>query len=194
MRSSITIRRRAVGAAVGSPPKEQQPRRRFGRHQIAELPPISVGRTERRTRRARAVGTAARGPARRLPDGIGGCAFGPRLQAAVVTLTARHRVSRRGICELARDLFGVTLSTVRPMRSASAPPTRSPARICSCRTGCWTRAWCMSMRPAGARVRRGPRVADRDHPRRGGLRDRRALQPRAVQRADRQLVSRDRDL
>jgi len=45
-----------------------------------------------------------------LPDQIGACAFGPRLQAAVVTLTARHRVSRRGICELARDLFGVTLS------------------------------------------------------------------------------------
>ena len=28
-----------------------------------------------------------------------------------MTLTARHRVSRRGISELARDLFGVTLST-----------------------------------------------------------------------------------
>ena len=28
-----------------------------------------------------------------------------------MTLTARHRVSRRGICELARDLFGVTIST-----------------------------------------------------------------------------------
>jgi transposase len=46
-----------------------------------------------------------------LPDGVGASAFGPRLQAAVVTLTARHRVSRRGISELARDLFGVTLST-----------------------------------------------------------------------------------
>jgi hypothetical protein len=33
------------------------------------------------------------------------------LQAAVVTLTARHRISRRGITELAHDLFGVTLST-----------------------------------------------------------------------------------
>jgi transposase len=32
------------------------------------------------------------------------------LQAAVVRLTARHRVSRRGICELVRDLFDVTLS------------------------------------------------------------------------------------
>ena len=29
----------------------------------------------------------------------------------MVTLTARHRISRRGISELARDLFGVTLST-----------------------------------------------------------------------------------
>ncbi len=28
-----------------------------------------------------------------------------------MTLTARHRISRRGISELARDLFGVTLST-----------------------------------------------------------------------------------
>jgi hypothetical protein len=33
------------------------------------------------------------------------------LQAAIVTLTARHRISRRGICELARDLFGASLST-----------------------------------------------------------------------------------
>jgi transposase len=33
------------------------------------------------------------------------------LQAAVVTLTARHRISRRGICELAHDLFGAWLST-----------------------------------------------------------------------------------
>ena len=47
----------------------------------------------------------------RLPDGIAGSAFGPRLQAAFVTLTARHRVSRRGIVELAHDLFGVTLLT-----------------------------------------------------------------------------------
>jgi transposase len=46
-----------------------------------------------------------------LADEVGACVFGPRLQAAIVTLTARHRVSRRGICELASDLFGVTLSS-----------------------------------------------------------------------------------
>jgi hypothetical protein len=46
-----------------------------------------------------------------LPEQIGSSPFGLRLQAALVTLTAAYRVSRRGIVELARDLFGVTLST-----------------------------------------------------------------------------------
>jgi len=42
-----------------------------------------------------------------LPAEIGGSAFGPNLQeAALVTLAARNRVSRRGMIELARDLFG----------------------------------------------------------------------------------------
>jgi transposase len=89
--------------------REKQPKRRFGRHQVAELPPISVIWTEHRTHQLRCRHCRARTSAR-LPDRVGAAAFGPRLQAAVVTLTARHRVSRRGICELARDLFGVTLS------------------------------------------------------------------------------------
>jgi transposase len=38
-------------------------------------------------------------------------AFGPRLQAAVVTLAVRNRISRRDATELARELFGVELST-----------------------------------------------------------------------------------
>ena len=54
---------------------------------------------------------AARRTSARLPEQIGVCAFGPRLQAAIVTLTAGYRVSRRGITELASDLFGVSLST-----------------------------------------------------------------------------------
>jgi transposase len=90
--------------------EEQRPRRRFGRHQVAELPPISVIFTEHRTHQLRCRHCRARTSAR-VPERIGVCAFGPRLQAAVVTLTARHRISRRGICELARELFGVTLST-----------------------------------------------------------------------------------
>ena len=90
--------------------EEQEPRRRFGRHQVAELPPISVVWTEHRMHQLRCRHCRARSSAR-LPDQVGGCAFGPRLQAAIVTLTARHRVSRRGICELASDLFGVAVST-----------------------------------------------------------------------------------
>jgi transposase len=89
--------------------EERRPRRRFGRHQVAELPPISVIWTEHRTHQLRCRHCPARTSAR-LPPQIAGSAFGPRLQAAVVTLTAGYRVSRRGICELARDLFGVTLS------------------------------------------------------------------------------------
>ncbi len=90
--------------------RQRRPKRRFGRHQIAELPPISVIWTEHRTHQFRCRHCRARTSAR-LPEQISSYAFGPRLEAAIVTLTARHRISRRGICELARDLFGVTLST-----------------------------------------------------------------------------------
>ena len=41
---------------------------------------------------------------------MAGSAFGPRLQAAIVTLTARNRISRRDLPELARELFGIRLS------------------------------------------------------------------------------------
>ncbi len=90
--------------------QQRRPKRRFGRHQVAELPPISVRWTEHRTHQLRCRHCLARTSAR-LPDGIADCAFGPRLQAAFVTLTARHRVSRRGMVGLAADLFGVALST-----------------------------------------------------------------------------------
>jgi transposase len=83
---------------------------RFGRHQVCELPPIGVTWSEHRTHQVRCRHCLARTSAR-LPREIGGSAFGPRLQAAVVTLTARHRISRTGISELARDLFGARLST-----------------------------------------------------------------------------------
>ena len=89
---------------------ERSPRRRFGRHQVAELPPISVTWIEHRTHQLRCRACRARTSAQ-LPEQVAGSAFGPGLQAAVVTLTAGYRVSRRGVRELARDLFGVSLST-----------------------------------------------------------------------------------
>ena len=88
---------------------ERRPGSRFGRHQVAELPPISVILVEHRTHRLACRGCGAKTTAG-LPAGVGGCAFGPSLQAALVTLTARNRVSRRGMIELARDLFGVRVS------------------------------------------------------------------------------------
>ena len=90
--------------------EQRRPKRRFGRHQVVELPPISVITVEHRTHQLRCRECLARTSAR-LPARIAGSPFGSRLQAAIVTLTARHRISRRGIVELARDLFGVTLST-----------------------------------------------------------------------------------
>lgn len=88
---------------------ERRPSARFGRHQLAELPPITVVCIEHRTHRLRCPACRTQTTAR-VPAGIGGSAFGVNLQAAVVTLTARNRISRRGITELAGDLFGVSLS------------------------------------------------------------------------------------
>jgi transposase len=77
---------------------------------VAELPPISVILVEHRTHRLRCPECRAKTTAG-LPAGVGGSAFGARLQAAVVTLTARNRISRRDMAELARELFGISLST-----------------------------------------------------------------------------------
>jgi transposase len=79
------------------------------RRQVAELPPIVVRVTEHRLHRvccpACETVTTAEAPA------ASRWAFGPRLQAAVVTLAVRNRVSRRASTELARELFGVEIST-----------------------------------------------------------------------------------
>jgi len=80
------------------------------RHQVAELPAIAVRVTEHRLHGVRCPECAARTRAQ-LPAAVPRSAFGPRLQAAVVTLAVRNRVSRRDTSELARELFGVELST-----------------------------------------------------------------------------------
>jgi transposase len=98
------------GCGHGFAADQRRPSRRFGRHQVAELPPISVVVVEHRTHRLRCPACRAQTTAA-LPDGVGASAFGSNLQAAVVTLTARHRISRRGMVELARELFGLRLCT-----------------------------------------------------------------------------------
>jgi transposase len=88
----------------------RRPGGRFGRHQVAELPPIGVLVIEHRTHRLRCPDCRAETTAA-LPAGIGCSAFGPRLRAAIVTLTARNRISRRAASELAGEMFGAKLST-----------------------------------------------------------------------------------
>jgi transposase len=116
---------------------ERSPSRRFGRHQVAELPPTSVILTEHRTHRVRCprcrVGTTAE-----LPDGLGCTAFGPRLTAAVVTMSARNRISRRDMSELAFELFGLNVSTgavdaicQRASAALAAPHERLTASVLS---------------------------------------------------------------
>jgi transposase len=104
------------------------------RRQVAELPPIAVRVTEHRLHRvccpACATVTTAEPPAGSA------WAFGPRLQAAIVTLAVRNRVSRRDTTELARELFGVELATgsvdaimQRAGEALAAPHTRLEQQI-----------------------------------------------------------------
>ena len=80
------------------------------RHQVEELPVITVTVTEHRCQRVRCRGC---GRARRaqLPREIAASSFGPRLQAAVATLSVRNRISRRDVVELCEQLFGSRIST-----------------------------------------------------------------------------------
>jgi transposase len=80
------------------------------RHQVCELPPIAVSVGEHRLHRVCCPECAVETRAE-LPRELPRSAFGPRLQAAVVTLAVRNRVSRRDTTELARELFGVELAS-----------------------------------------------------------------------------------
>jgi hypothetical protein len=76
---------------------------------VSELPEIAVLVTEHRLQRLRCpdCGETTRAAS---PAGVPGAAFGPRLEAAVATLSVRNRVSRRDAAELAGELFGSRLS------------------------------------------------------------------------------------
>ena len=87
---------------------EKVPRWGAGRHQVAELPPTCVFYVEHRTQALCCPGCKTR--TRGTLGVLGESAFGPMLQAALVTLTARNRISRRDLSELAGELFGVRIS------------------------------------------------------------------------------------
>jgi transposase len=79
-------------------------------HQVEELPPINVSVVEHRAQRARCPKCGKRTRAQ-LPDEVAGSSFGPRLQAAVATLSVRNRVSRSDAVELIEELFGARISS-----------------------------------------------------------------------------------
>jgi transposase len=80
------------------------------RHQVEELPVMAVTVTEHRCQRVRCPGCAVTVTAV-LPAEIAASAFGPRLQAAIVTLSVRNRISRRDVVELCEQLFASRIST-----------------------------------------------------------------------------------
>jgi len=80
------------------------------RHQVEELPVLTVKVVEHRAQRLRCPECGERARAE-FPDEVAASAFGPRLQAALVVLSVRNRVSRRDVVELAEELFGARLST-----------------------------------------------------------------------------------
>jgi transposase len=80
------------------------------RHQVEELPVMAVRVTEHRCQRLRCPDCGVRRTGQ-LPADVAVSAFGPRLQAAVVTLAVRNRVSRRDTVELCEQLFSSRIST-----------------------------------------------------------------------------------
>ena len=80
------------------------------RHQIAELPEVSVQITEHRLARRRCPACGKRTQAE-LPAELSRGRFGPRLEAAIAALCGGYRLSRRQIAGLSQDLFGLQIST-----------------------------------------------------------------------------------
>ena len=80
------------------------------RHQVEELPPITVSVVEHRAQRLRCPECGKRTRAELDAEVVGSC-FGPRLEATVATLSVRNRVSREDAVELCEELFGCRISS-----------------------------------------------------------------------------------
>ena len=102
------------------------------RHQVEELPVISARVTEHRAQRVRCPGCGEKTRAE-LPAEVSHSAFGPRLQAAIVALSVRNRVSRRDQSSSAKSCSERASAPARSTRSSRAPatPSRIPTRTCS---------------------------------------------------------------
>jgi transposase len=106
------------------------------RHQVAELPPLAVEINEHRLQRLCCpyCGRTVRGE---LPAAVPRGCFGPKLEAAIASLTVRNRLSRRQLVELLEELFGCPIAVGTIDATSAALPRRSSrsTRSCSSRRG-----------------------------------------------------------
>jgi transposase len=79
------------------------------RHQVEELPPINVKIVEHHCLRLRCPDCGVRTRAG-VPEEVARSCFGPRIEAAVATLSVRNRVSRDDAVECCEELFGARIS------------------------------------------------------------------------------------
>jgi transposase len=88
---------------------------------VAELPPLAVEISEHRLQRLCCPG-CGRTVRAELPAGVPRGCFGPKLEAAIASLTVRNRLSRRQLVELMEELFGcpVAVGTIDAILTRTA--------------------------------------------------------------------------
>jgi transposase len=101
--------------------EERVPAGAPARHQVAELPPLAVEISEHRLQRV-CCPDCGRTVRAELPTRVPRGCFGPKLEAAIASLTVRNRLSRRQLVELLEELFGcpVAVGTIDAILSRTA--------------------------------------------------------------------------
>jgi transposase len=133
---------------------EREPGGAPARHQVAELPPLAVEISEHRLQRV-CCPECGRTVRAELPAGVPRGCFGPKLEAAIASLTVRNRLSRRQLVELTDELFGCpiavgtidailtrTAATLEPVYEELLEQTRSAGALNIDETG-----WYLSGEP-----------------------------------------------
>jgi transposase len=121
---------------------------------VAELPPLAVEISEHRLQRL-CCPDCGRTVRAELPAGVPRGCFGPKLEAAIASLTVRNRLSRRQLVELLDELFGCpiavgtidailtrTAETLEPVYDELLEQTRAAAALNIDETG-----WYLSGEP-----------------------------------------------
>jgi transposase len=121
------------GQALAEQPHDPTPHR----HQVYEVPPLSVQVTEYQRHTLPCPGCGARTPA--VPRGQ----YGPLLTALAATLTGQYHDSKRAAAQLLRDLTGVPLSVATLVKLEHTMSTALAAPVAAVRAAvpsapvCW---------------------------------------------------------